>query len=47
MVEVTQDGEFRCVEKMGKLQMEGATLVAQLVKNLPVIWETAAQSLEK
>ena len=47
MVEVTQDGEFRCVEKMGKLQMEGATLVAQLVKNLPVIWETPAQSLEK
>ena len=35
------------MEKTGKLQMGGATLVAQLVKNPPVMRETPVQSLEK
>ena len=47
MAEVTKDGGFQGVEKTGKLQMGGATLVAQLVKNLPVTRETPVQSLEK
>lgn len=47
MVEVTQDGGFRRVEKTGKLHMGGATLVVQLVKNPPVMRETPVQSLEK
>ena len=44
---MTQDGGFQCVEKTGKLQMGGATLVAQLVKNPSVMQETPVQSLEK
>ena len=34
------------MEKTGKLQMGGATLVAQLVKNPPVMRETPVQSLD-
>ena len=37
--------EWGARDRMGWLHSWGASLVAQLVKNLPVMWETWVQSL--